>query len=86
MLPDEIARSPRPAAGDVLVSNTTATPEHSITIMPGSLHEHCPTRTIAIARASELARKLQVDVWLTEDQTHFLYLASYRARAQTSST
>jgi len=79
------ARPPRPAAGDVLVSNTTATPEHSIAIVSGSMHECCPTRTVALARASELARELKVDVWLTEDQTHFMYVESYRTRTRESS-
>jgi hypothetical protein len=68
--------APRP--GDVLVSNSTATLAHDVSIVPAPADIVCPTHDTAIARAHELARDRQVDVWLTEDHTHFMKIASYR--------
>jgi hypothetical protein len=67
-----------PQTGDVLVSNVTATLEHDISIVPNDPHLSCATHNIAVAAARELAEKLGVDAWLTEDHTHFLRLATYR--------
>ena len=69
-------RNPQP--GDVLVSNTTATLEHGISIVPEQAHLTCPTHDAGVARGHELARDLGVDVWLTEDHCHFIKLGSYR--------
>jgi hypothetical protein len=68
-----------PKPGDVLVSNARATVEHDICVVPAPAHIVCPNHDTAVKRAHELARERQVDLWLTEDQTHFLRLASYRA-------
>jgi hypothetical protein len=67
---------PRP--GDVLVSNSTATLEHDVSIVPSGAEIVCPTHDTALARAHELAKDRHVDVWLTEDHTHFMKVASYR--------
>jgi hypothetical protein len=67
-----------PQTGDVLVSNTRATVEHVICIVPQPPQLSFPTHDQAVNRARELAARLGVDAWLTEDQTHFLKIASYR--------
>jgi hypothetical protein len=67
-----------PQVGDVLVSNPTATLDHDLSIVPNTPHVICPTHDVAVARGHELARDLGVDVWLTEDHTHFIKLGSYR--------
>jgi hypothetical protein len=67
-----------PQTGDVLVSNPTATIEHCVTIVGESFVETCPNHDSALTKARELARSRHVDVWLTEDHTHFLKIVSYR--------
>jgi hypothetical protein len=67
-----------PQPGDVLVSNPTATLEHVIGIVPNPPHLVCPTHDTAVAQALELAERLHVDAWLTEDHRNFLRLASHR--------
>ena len=67
-----------PQPGDVLVSNPTATLDHDIGIVPNAPHLTCPTHKVAVARGHELARDLRVDLWLTEDHTHFMMIGSYR--------
>jgi hypothetical protein len=71
-----------PQNGDVVVSHPTATIEHSIYVVPQRPHMRCATHDQAIASGRELAEKLHVDAWLTEDHCHFLLVASFRpARA-----
>jgi hypothetical protein len=72
-----------PESGDVLVSSRPARVEHDISIVPRSAHLTCPTYDSALARARELAKRLAVDAWLTEDFTHFLQIASFRPRTAT---
>jgi hypothetical protein len=67
-----------PEHGDILVSNPTATVEHVISIVPEPAEIVCPSHDVALARAREIAKDRQVDVWLTEDHTHFMKIASYR--------
>ena len=67
-----------PVPGDVLISNPTATVEHCVTIVPGAETILSTNHDRAIARAHEIGRDRHVDVWLTEDHTHFLKLGSYR--------
>ena len=73
-----------PQNGDVLVSNRTATVEHEISIVPDRPDLVCRNHNTAVAKAHELGRARQVDVWLTEDHTHFLKLASYRTSDATA--
>ena len=67
-----------PQDGDILVSKPTATIEHCLSIVGGSTVETCPTHDSALTKARGLAQDRHVDVWLTEDHTHFLKIASYR--------
>lgn len=67
-----------PKYGDVLVSNPTATVEHDVSIVPGQSEIICPNHATALARGDELARERGVDLWLTEDHTHFMRIATYR--------
>lgn len=75
-----------PRGGDVLVSNPTATVEHTVSIVPAPPDLICPNHDAAIGKAHELARDRHVDVWLTEDHTHFLKIASYRMEDDPTST
>jgi hypothetical protein len=63
---------------DILVSARSATTDHEVSVVPAAptviLHNH----NAAVAKAHELAKEGHVDVWLTEDHTHFLKLGSYR--------
>jgi len=67
-----------PQDGDVLISNPTATLEHEICIIPRPPHTTCRTHDQAVAEGRQLAEQLRVDAWLTEDNRHFLRIASYR--------
>lgn len=64
--------------GDVLVSNPSATIEHRVSIVGDSTVHTCPNHDAAVTKARELAKDRHVDVWLTEDHTHFMKVASYR--------
>jgi len=68
----------RPQDGDVLVSNPTATVEHEICIVPRSPHITRANHDRAVTEGRLLAEQLKVDVWLTEDNCHFLRIGSYR--------
>jgi len=68
----------RPRDGDVLVSNPTATVEHHICIVPRPPHITCANHDRAVTRGRELAEQLDVDAWLTEDNTHFMRIGTYR--------
>jgi hypothetical protein len=66
-----------PRTGDVVVSNPSATVDYDVIVMP----RHavlCARHDVAVAKGRELAERLGVDLWLTQDHTHFLKLASYR--------
>jgi hypothetical protein len=67
-----------PQGGDVVVSHPTATLEHTISVVPERPQLRCATHNQAIASGRELAKRLQVDAWLTEDHCHFLLIASFR--------
>jgi len=67
-----------PQTGDVVISNTRATVDFNVSVLPHMTDETCPSRDRAMARGHDLATHLQSDLWLTEDQTHFLLVASYR--------
>lgn len=68
-----------PRDGDVLVSNPSATVEHVVSIVPAAPDMMCANHDSAVSKAHELAKNRHVDVWLTEDNRHFLKLASYRS-------
>jgi len=68
----------RPQDGDVLVSKPTAIVEHEICIVPRSPHITCANHNRAVTEGRLLAEQLKVDVWLTEDNCHFLRIGSYR--------
>jgi hypothetical protein len=67
-----------PHPDDVLVSRLTARTDHEVSAGPTLEKLVFPNHDSAVAKAHELARQGQVDLWLTEDHTHFLRLASYR--------
>jgi hypothetical protein len=68
----------RPRDGDVLISRATAAVEHAICIVPHPPHLACATHDRAVAEGRQLAERLKVDAWLTEDNCHFLPIATYR--------
>ena len=70
--------SRRPQDGDVLVSNPTATVEHEICVVPHPPHITCANHDRAVAEGRQLAEQLKVDAWLTEDNYHFLRIATFR--------
>jgi hypothetical protein len=70
-----------PQVGDILVSNRSATTDHDVSIVSDRAAHVYPNHATAVARAHELAEARQVDVWLTEDHTHFLKLGSYKREA-----
>ena len=70
-----------PAIGDVLVSNPSATVEHQICIVPRPPHHWCANHATAVVDGRALALELGVDLWLTQDNIHFLQLVSFRPQA-----
>jgi len=69
--------SPLPETGDVVVSNPSATVDYEVSIVPNRSRMSA-RHDVAVAKGQELAERLGVDLWLTQDHTHFLRLASYR--------
>lgn len=69
-----------PQVGDVLISKPTAVVEHDVSIVPTSTSVLRARYDLAITEGQKLAEQLSVDLWLTEDHTHFLQLAGHRAR------
>lgn len=69
----------RPQQGDVLVSSRSSTTDYVVSVVP-KRSGFCGSHDEAIAKARDLAEQLRVDVWLTEDRTHFKHIASYRPR------
>lgn len=67
-----------PQQGDILVSKHLETIDYVVTIVPRETRLSGP-HDVAIAKAIQLAKQLQVDAWLTEDNRHFLRIASYRS-------
>jgi len=59
------------------VSNQLATIGYAVSVVP-TAPRFCGPHDEAIAKARDLAEQLRVDVWLTEDRTHFKHVASYR--------
>jgi hypothetical protein len=74
-----------PRSGDVVVSNRCATIEYDVTVVDSAVEESHPNHSQAMMRGHQLASERQVDLWLTEDQIHFLALASYRPRGTVAS-
>jgi hypothetical protein len=68
-----------PRIGDVLVSKVTASVQHTLSIVPEFHEVVCRNQEAAISKARDLARERGADAWLTEDNTHFMKFASYRA-------
>ena len=69
-----------PQAGDVLISKPTAIAEHDVSIVAASASVLRARYDLAITEGRKLAEELNVDLWLTQDHTHFLQLAEYRRR------
>jgi hypothetical protein len=69
-------------SGDVLVSHSTAVCEHEISVVPNAPHATSPTHDLAVSEGRSEADALDVDAWLTEDQTHVLKIASNRTRTR----
>jgi hypothetical protein len=67
-----------PRDGDVLVSKPTAIVEHEICVVPRPPHVTCPNYNRAVAEGRRLAQQLKVDAWLTEDNCHFMRIATFR--------
>jgi hypothetical protein len=67
-----------PRKGDVLVSNRKATLVHDLSIVPERPDLSCPNHDSAVGLAREMAKDRGVDAWLTEDQTHFMKIATFR--------
>jgi hypothetical protein len=74
-----------PQPGDVLIERPLALVEYEMGIVPYEPHIAWPTYDVAVARGHELAGRLHVDLWLTEDHIHFLQLGSYRPQPQSGS-
>jgi hypothetical protein len=67
-----------PGDGDVLVSHPMARVECEIAVVPRPAHAVHERQEAAIEHATQLARTLGVDAWITLDRRHFLRLASFR--------
>ena len=67
-----------PQPTDILVSIRSATTDHEVSVVPADATLVFSNYNAAVAKAHELAREGHVDLWLTEDHTHFMKLGSYR--------
>jgi hypothetical protein len=67
-----------PQMGDVLVSKPTASRDHDVSVIPDAESVIQGPHDPAIASGRELAQRLGVHLWLTEEHIHFLRLATHR--------
>ena len=67
-----------PQPGDVLVARACATGQYSVAVVPHNPHLPYERRVRAVEEGWLLAQGRSVDVWLTEDLTHFVRLAHFR--------
>ena len=70
-----------PQTGDVLVRRRVAEKEHEISIIPKPAHLVGSNHDWSVAKGCELAERLHVDAWLSEDHIHFLRLVTHREPA-----
>jgi hypothetical protein len=68
--------------GDVLISRSSAVCEHQISIVPKAPHASSATHDVAVHDGGVEAEVAGVDVWLTQDQTHVVKIASHRPKAK----
>jgi hypothetical protein len=61
-----------PACGDVLVSRRSASQDYEISVIPEEAQLVGEGYEAAIAHALNLAARLSVDAWYTEDLIHFV--------------
>jgi hypothetical protein len=71
-------REQLPQMGDVLISKPTASRDHDVCVIPDAETVVRGSHDVAVAGGRELAQRLGVDLWLTEDHIHFLRLATHR--------
>lgn len=67
-----------PEPGDLLVSRPTASADYEVSVFGNG---KCVTHgrgNLAIGIGRELAERLTVDLWITEDHNHFQRLAAHR--------
>jgi hypothetical protein len=55
--------------------------EHDVVIVHDGEYVTHTRHDLAISVDREVAQQLRVDLWMTEDHTHFLRLATYREPA-----
>jgi hypothetical protein len=79
---DPLSRAARaPRTGDVLASSRSARADiHEISVVPAEAEIVVARYSDAIEKVRELAVRLAVDGWYTSDSTHYVRVASYRAR------
>jgi hypothetical protein len=68
-----------PQRDDLVISNRRATLEYDISVVCETSELTSSSREGALAEGRRLAQALGVDLWETEDQTHFILIASYRS-------
>jgi hypothetical protein len=75
-----------PRAGDVLASGRSARADiHEISVVPAEPEIVVARYPDAIEKVRELARGLGVDAWYTNDYTHYVRVATYRAQDEPES-
>jgi hypothetical protein len=77
---------PTPRTGDVLASGRTARADiHEISVVPAEPDAVATRYSEAMRKVRERARRLGVDGWYTSDSTHYVRVATYRAREDADS-
>jgi hypothetical protein len=79
MRPEHEASAPAPA--DIVVAKRSASTVYELSAVPGPPQLTAASHTSAVGRAKGLAAQQSVDVWYTEDHTHFTCIARYRVGA-----
>jgi hypothetical protein len=64
-----------PARGDVLVSRRSASQDYEVSVVPEEAQLVGERYAAAIAHALDLASRLSVDAWYTEDLIHFVLVS-----------
>lgn len=70
--------SPAPVHGDVVIARRSASTVYELSVIPGPPQLEEETYSAAVTRARNLAERQKVDVWYSDDHTHFTCISRCR--------
>lgn len=67
-----------PVHGDVVISRRSASTVYELAVVPGPPQLAEETYASAVSRARDVAERQRVDVWYSDDHTHFTCISLCR--------